>query len=162
MERKIGVYICECGPNIAEKVDIDKVIDAVSSLDDVAVVEEPLVVVEPEPYMIEEPVAVVAAVVVPEPEPVPLSAEEQVMSMDAGYAVQIFASSNMASGARLCSTSTASCISLINRKSRESFWRGAKPAWASTSRVSPAFSRISPILPSTRLPLRARARIAAL
>jgi len=39
MERKIGVYICECGPNIAEKVDIDKVIDAVSSLDDVVVAE---------------------------------------------------------------------------------------------------------------------------
>jgi len=39
MERKIGVYICECGPNIAEKVDIDKVIDAVSSLDGVAVAE---------------------------------------------------------------------------------------------------------------------------
>ena len=40
MERKIGVYICECGPNIAEKVDIDKVIDAVSSSDGVAVVEK--------------------------------------------------------------------------------------------------------------------------
>ena len=40
MERKIGVYICECGPNIAEKVDIDKVIDAVSSIEDVAVVEK--------------------------------------------------------------------------------------------------------------------------
>jgi len=39
MARKIGVYICECGPNIAEKVDIDKVIDAVSSLDGVAVAE---------------------------------------------------------------------------------------------------------------------------
>jgi len=40
MERTIGVYICECGPNIAEKVDIDKVIDAVSSIEDVAVVEK--------------------------------------------------------------------------------------------------------------------------
>ena len=39
MERKIGVYVCECGPNIAEKVDIDKVLSAVSSLDDVAVAE---------------------------------------------------------------------------------------------------------------------------
>jgi len=39
MENKIGVYICECGPNIAEKIDIDKVIDAVSSLDGVAVVD---------------------------------------------------------------------------------------------------------------------------
>jgi len=39
MDRKIGVYICECGPNIAEKIDIDEVIESVSSLDDVAVVE---------------------------------------------------------------------------------------------------------------------------
>jgi len=39
MDRKIGVYICECGPNISEKVDIDRVIQAVSSLNDVAVVE---------------------------------------------------------------------------------------------------------------------------
>ncbi len=39
MDRKIGVYICECGPNIAEKVDIAKVIEAVSSLNDVSVVE---------------------------------------------------------------------------------------------------------------------------
>jgi len=38
MERKIGVYICECGPNISEKIDIDKVIDAVSLPEDVAVV----------------------------------------------------------------------------------------------------------------------------
>jgi len=40
MERKIGVYICECGPNIPEKIDIDKVIDAISSIEDVAVVEK--------------------------------------------------------------------------------------------------------------------------
>jgi len=39
MDRKIGVYICECGPNIAEKIDIDKVIEAVSPLENVAVVE---------------------------------------------------------------------------------------------------------------------------
>jgi len=39
MDRKIGVYICECGPNIAEKVDIDKVIEAVKPLADIAVVE---------------------------------------------------------------------------------------------------------------------------
>ncbi|RLF36185.1 MAG: CoB--CoM heterodisulfide reductase iron-sulfur subunit A family protein [Thermoplasmata archaeon] len=37
MEKKIGIYICECGPNIAEKIDIDKVINAVSSLEDVKV-----------------------------------------------------------------------------------------------------------------------------
>jgi len=40
MERKIGVYVCECGPNIAEKVDVDKVVDSVSSLDGVAVAEK--------------------------------------------------------------------------------------------------------------------------
>jgi heterodisulfide reductase subunit A len=39
MAKKIGVYVCECGANIAEKVDIDKVIAAVSPLKDVAVVE---------------------------------------------------------------------------------------------------------------------------
>ncbi len=39
MEPKIGVYICECGPNISEKVDIDKIIDAVSSLEGVTVAE---------------------------------------------------------------------------------------------------------------------------
>jgi len=40
MDRKIGVYICECGPNISEKIDIDKVIEAVSSLKDVVIVEK--------------------------------------------------------------------------------------------------------------------------
>ena len=40
MERKIGVYICECGPNIAEKIDIDKVIDSVSPIEDVVVAEK--------------------------------------------------------------------------------------------------------------------------
>jgi len=39
MEEKIGVYICECGPNIAENVDIDKVINVVSSLPSVGIVE---------------------------------------------------------------------------------------------------------------------------
>ncbi|KYK22314.1 pyridine nucleotide-disulfide oxidoreductase [Thermoplasmatales archaeon SM1-50] len=39
MNRKIGVYICECGPNIAEKIDIDKVIEAVTSLNDIVTVE---------------------------------------------------------------------------------------------------------------------------
>lgn len=32
MSRKIGVYICECGPNIAENIDIDKVIENISIL----------------------------------------------------------------------------------------------------------------------------------
>ncbi|TRZ48248.1 MAG: CoB--CoM heterodisulfide reductase iron-sulfur subunit A family protein [Dehalococcoidia bacterium] len=39
MAKKIGVYVCECGANIAEKVDIDKVIAAVSPLKDVEVTE---------------------------------------------------------------------------------------------------------------------------
>jgi len=39
MANKIGIYVCECGANIAEKVDIDKVIAALSPLRDVAVVE---------------------------------------------------------------------------------------------------------------------------
>ncbi len=29
MKKKIGVYVCECGPNIADKVDIDKIIETV-------------------------------------------------------------------------------------------------------------------------------------
>lgn len=72
---------------------------AESSAEDVAVIEESVVIDEPEPYMetfmIEEPVPVVAAVAVPEPEAIPQSAEEQIMAMDTGYAVQIFASSTM-------------------------------------------------------------------
>lgn len=39
MANKIGIYVCECGTNIAEKVDIDKVIAALSPLRDVAVVD---------------------------------------------------------------------------------------------------------------------------
>ncbi|MBL7208529.1 MAG: CoB--CoM heterodisulfide reductase iron-sulfur subunit A family protein [Dehalococcoidia bacterium] len=39
MGKKIGVYVCECGTNIAEKVDIDKVIAAVSPLKHVEVAE---------------------------------------------------------------------------------------------------------------------------
>jgi heterodisulfide reductase subunit A len=38
--KKIGVYVCECGTNIAEKVDINRVIAAVSPLKDVVVVEK--------------------------------------------------------------------------------------------------------------------------
>jgi heterodisulfide reductase subunit A len=39
MEEKIGVYVCECGPNIADNVDIDRVIKVISSLPVVEVVE---------------------------------------------------------------------------------------------------------------------------
>jgi heterodisulfide reductase subunit A len=39
MAKRIGVYVCECGTNIAEKVDIDKVITAVSPLKNIGVVE---------------------------------------------------------------------------------------------------------------------------
>ena len=39
MEEKIGVYVCECGPNIADNVDIDKVVEVISSLPEVDVVE---------------------------------------------------------------------------------------------------------------------------
>jgi len=35
---KIGVYVCECGPNIADAVDIDRVIDTVSAYSNVSVV----------------------------------------------------------------------------------------------------------------------------
>jgi heterodisulfide reductase subunit A len=39
LAKRIGVYVCECGTNIAEKVDIDRVLAAVSPLKDVAVAE---------------------------------------------------------------------------------------------------------------------------
>ncbi|MBN1223461.1 MAG: CoB--CoM heterodisulfide reductase iron-sulfur subunit A family protein [Candidatus Aminicenantes bacterium] len=35
MNGQIGVYVCECGPNIKDKIDIDKVIEEISSLEDV-------------------------------------------------------------------------------------------------------------------------------
>jgi len=99
----VGLTACSSEPAPWTRPDespwSEKHAAAEAGIEDMAVVEEPIVVMEPEPmpemYMIEEPVAVVAAVAVPEP--VPMSAEEQVMSMDAGYAVQIFASTNMAS-----------------------------------------------------------------
>jgi len=34
MSSKIGVYICECGPNIADNVDIDAIIERLSSLEE--------------------------------------------------------------------------------------------------------------------------------
>jgi len=37
--KRIGVYVCECGANIAERMDVDKVIAAVSSLKDVEIAE---------------------------------------------------------------------------------------------------------------------------
>jgi heterodisulfide reductase subunit A len=40
MAKRIGVYVCECGANISEKVDVDRVVAAVSHLKDVAVAEK--------------------------------------------------------------------------------------------------------------------------
>lgn len=40
MDRKIGVYVCECGPNIADAMDIDRIIEAVSGMENVAFVEK--------------------------------------------------------------------------------------------------------------------------
>ena len=40
MDRKIGVYVCECGPNIANAMDVDRIIEAVSGMEDVAFVEK--------------------------------------------------------------------------------------------------------------------------
>ncbi|NYT15928.1 MAG: CoB--CoM heterodisulfide reductase iron-sulfur subunit A family protein [Methanomassiliicoccales archaeon] len=39
MTRRIGVFICECGTNISDKVDISKLIEAISSVEGVAVAE---------------------------------------------------------------------------------------------------------------------------
>ncbi len=35
---KIGVYLCECGPNIASRMELDRAIEELSSLEGVAVV----------------------------------------------------------------------------------------------------------------------------
>ena len=40
MAKKIGVYVCECGNNIADNMDIDRIIEAVSPTRDVEVVEK--------------------------------------------------------------------------------------------------------------------------
>ena len=34
MSTKIGIYICECGPNIADNINIDEVIERISSSED--------------------------------------------------------------------------------------------------------------------------------
>ena len=40
MDRKIGVYVCECGPNIANAMDVDRIIEAVSGMENVVFVEK--------------------------------------------------------------------------------------------------------------------------
>jgi heterodisulfide reductase subunit A2 len=34
MSDKIGIYVCECGPNISSKVDIDRILEELATLDD--------------------------------------------------------------------------------------------------------------------------------
>ncbi len=34
MKKKVGIYICQCGPNIADNVDIDKIIKSISTVED--------------------------------------------------------------------------------------------------------------------------------
>jgi septal ring-binding cell division protein DamX len=100
----VGLAACSSEPAPWTRPDespwSEKHAAAKDSEEDLAVVEEPVVISEPEPVaetvIIEEPAPVVAAVVVPEPEPVPQSPEERIMSMDTGYAVQIYASSTLA------------------------------------------------------------------
>ena len=40
MDYKIGVYVCECGPNIGEKIDIDEVVNKIGLIDEVAIVKK--------------------------------------------------------------------------------------------------------------------------
>ena len=40
MNERIGVYVCECGPNIPDRIDIDKVIEEISSIGSVVVVKK--------------------------------------------------------------------------------------------------------------------------
>lgn len=101
----VGLTACSSEPAPWTRPDespwSEKHAAAGSSVEEMAVIEEPLVMVEPEPMpeynRFEEPEPIVAAIVVPEAEPVPVTPEERIMSMDSGYAVQIFASSNMVS-----------------------------------------------------------------
>jgi hypothetical protein len=39
-KRRIGVYVCRCGGNISDYVDVQRVVDAVSGEDDVVVVRQ--------------------------------------------------------------------------------------------------------------------------
>jgi heterodisulfide reductase subunit A len=40
MNGSIGVYICECGPNIKDRIDIDKVIEEISSKENIKIVKK--------------------------------------------------------------------------------------------------------------------------
>ncbi|MBD3414246.1 MAG: FAD-dependent oxidoreductase [Candidatus Aminicenantes bacterium] len=40
MNKNIGVYVCECGPNIPERIDVDKVVQEMSSMDEVKTVKK--------------------------------------------------------------------------------------------------------------------------
>jgi heterodisulfide reductase subunit A len=40
MAKKIGVYVCECGSNIADNVDIDRIIKTISPIRDVEIIEK--------------------------------------------------------------------------------------------------------------------------
>ena len=99
----IGLTACSSEPAPWTRPDespwSEKHAAAEAGVEEVAVIEEPIVMVEPEPMLepsrFEDPEPVVAAIAVPEPEPVPVTPEEQILSMDSGYAVQIFASSSM-------------------------------------------------------------------
>jgi cell division septation protein DedD len=100
----VGLTACSSEPAPWTRPDespwSEKHAAAQNSSDDLAVVEEPVVISEPEPVVepavIEEPAPAVAAIAVPEPEPVPQTPEQQIMSMNSGYAVQIYASSTLA------------------------------------------------------------------
>ncbi len=40
MSKKIGVYICECGPNIRDRINIDEILENLSSIEDIKVVKK--------------------------------------------------------------------------------------------------------------------------
>ena len=98
----VGLTACSSEPAPWTRPDespwSEKHAKAEVGVEEVAVIEEPLIIVEPEPMpepsRFEDPEPIVAAIAVPEPEPVPMTPEEQIMSMDSGYAVQIFAAKN--------------------------------------------------------------------
>ena len=101
----VGLTACSSEPAPWTRPDespwSEKHAAAEAGTEEVAVIDEPIIMVEPEPMpepsRFDEPEPIVAAIAVPEPEPVPQSAEDHIMAMDSGYAVQIFAASNMSS-----------------------------------------------------------------
>lgn len=56
MSKKVGVYICECGTNISDRIDIDKIIDEISPIEEVGIAKKYGLLCSPDgkKYLVEE------------------------------------------------------------------------------------------------------------